>query len=239
MSFLKADEFLMRSLLTATEAAAVLGVKDSRAARDTLRRWGVTPVGRGAGRNGENRYPAGLVWHRLQGRPGRGWRKGRSRAASTAQDEDTMQSTAEIQSGSFNFFSMMLAGDHPWYVDHDDVVGLASVLVDADWLCTPHEVVEFFAAPWKWDDMFRIWVDAGRPYPPSSDDLAQASQLGRGTIRQELERRYEDDTARWESLIAALDGSGAGVELNADEPSSDGHVVAKVIPLKNVAAPPD
>lgn len=112
----------MRSLLTATEVATVLGVKDSRAARDTLRRWGVKPISRGPGRSGENTYPAELVWQHHQNRPGRGWRKGRSTPENDKEDT-TMDSAAPTTA---------LSDVDPWYSHHDDVVALASVLVEAD-----------------------------------------------------------------------------------------------------------
>lgn len=195
LSTLAADEFLMRSLLTATEVATVLGVKDARAARDTLRRWGVKPIGRGPGRTGENTYPAELVWQHHQNRPGRGWRKGQS-TPQLNEKETAMTTTAP---------TLPLSDVEPWYSRHDDVVTLAAVLVEADWLSTPQDVVDFFAAPWKWNKQFQIWALAGRPLPPSPDDLAQARMLGHGTLRQELERRYQDDTAQWESLTTALD----------------------------------
>ncbi|MGD9621074.1 hypothetical protein [Mycolicibacterium sp.] len=153
---LAADEFLMRSLLTATEVATVLGVKDSRAARDTLRRWGVKPISRGPGRSGENTYPAELVWQHHQNRPGRGWRKGRSTPENDKEDT-TMDSAAPTTA---------LSDVDPWYSHHDDVVALASVLVEADRLSTPHDVVDFFAKPWKWSDQWMIWATAGRPPPP-------------------------------------------------------------------------
>lgn len=216
---LAADEFLLRSLLTATEVATVLGVKDSRAARDTLRRWGVKPSGRGPGRRGENTYPAELVWQHHQNRPGRGWRKGRS-TPDTDKKEDTMSST-----------STALSDVEPWYSHHDDVVALASALVEADRLSTPHDVVDFFAKPWKWSDQWMMWALAGRPLPPSPDDLAQARLLGPGTLRRELERRYQDDAAQWEALITTFDEFEAGDTLAPDQ-LDDAHATANVRPFK-------
>lgn len=218
---LAADEFLMRSLLTATEVATVLGVKDSRAARDTLRRWGVKPISRGPGRSGENTYPAELVWQHHQNRPGRGWRKGRSTPENDKEDT-TMDSAAPTTA---------LSDVDPWYSHHDDVVALASVLVEADRLSTPHDVVDFFAKPWKWSDQWMIWATAGRPLPPSPDDLAQARLLGPGTLRRELERSYQDDTAQWESLIQTFDEFEAGNTLALDQLDDD-HATANVRPLK-------
>jgi len=196
LSVFEADEFLMRSLLTATEAATVLGVKDSRAARDTLRRWGVHPIGRGPGRTGENTYPAELVWLRHQNRPGRGWRKGQSTAT---QQEGTTMSIAPATPPETN---------EPWYADHHEVISLTSILVDAEWLDTPREVIYFFEDPWKWGTQYKVWAAAGRPRHPSADDLAQARLLGsRGTLRRELERRHRDDTARWEEFLDSLNAS--------------------------------
>jgi len=221
LSILAADEFLMRSLLTASEAATVLGVKDSRAARDTLNRWGVRPIGRGPGRTGENTYPADLVWIHHQNRPGRGWRKGQS-ASMTDKKENTMNASSDAAA---------LSDVEPWYANNDDVVAFASVMVDADWLSTPHDVIEFFARPWKWENEWTIWALAGRPHPPSPDDLAQARMLGgNGTLRQELERRHRDDTARWDEFtesLDALDNSG-----QPDRPTAAANTESNVLPLK-------
>lgn len=112
----------------------------------------------------------------------------------------------------------------------------AAALVDSDWLLTPHDVVTFFAAPWKWGDMFQIWADAGRPHPPSSSDCAQARQLGPGTMRHQLDRQYAHDKARWESLVAAFEGRIAGEELSRDSSIPPSGRIADVIALKDVAA---
>jgi len=194
--------FLARSLLTATEAATALGVRDSRAARDALRRWNVKPIGRAAGRAGENRYPADLVWDRLLNRPGRGWRKHRTAPnPATQKKEHIMQSVAELDQHAAHL---------PWYADHGEVVSLASILVGLDRLSTPHDVIYFFEKPWKWDREFRIWDEAGRPLPPSSDDLAEARMLRTAPQASELKRKYDDDTTRWDALIEAFDDDTDG-----------------------------
>lgn len=220
----------MRSLLTATEVATVLGVKDSRAARDTLRRWGVKPISRGPGRSGENAYPADLVWHHQQHRPGRGWRKGQAASNPNRQKEHTMQAVVRVDQAAH------LPGyvDHaPWYSDHREVVSLASVLVDADWLSTPRDVVYFFEKPWKWNDQFKIWAAAGRPLSPSPDDLTEARSLGRGTMRRELERRYQDDTARWDAFVESLASTDARDELDESDLSAADHATSNVRSLKS------
>lgn len=239
MSRLQADEFLMRSLLTSAEAATVLAVKDSRAARATLRRWGVKPVGHSNGHHvGPNRYPAALVWHHLQNRPDRGGLKRNGAPGDTGSTDPARRAAqpGEIQPGAPSATSSKLGDDHPWYLDHDDVVAVAAALVDSEWLLTAHDVVTFFAAPWKWGDMFQIWAGAGRPHPPSSSDRAQTRQLGSGSPRRQLERRYADDKARWESLVAAFEGRITGEELTLDSAISPSGRIADVIALKDVAA---
>ncbi|BEL41824.1 hypothetical protein Isolate57625_51790 (plasmid) [Mycobacteroides abscessus subsp. abscessus] len=67
--------------------------------------------------------------------------------------------------------------------------------------------------------------------PPSPDDLAQARLLGPGTLRRELERSYQDDTAQWESLIQTFDEFEAGDTLALDQLDDD-HATANVRPLK-------
>ena len=221
LNIFDADEFLMRSLLTATEVATVLNVKNSRAARDTLRRWDVKPISRGPGRKGENNYPADLVWQHLQNRPGRGWRKGRSTSAT--ETENAMHATAETAASGTR---------QPWYSDHREVVALATALAHADWLSTPQDVIDFFEKPWKWDDQFKIWAAAARPIPPSSDDLAQARLLGQGTMRRELERRIEDDAARWNALTEAFGAAGASENPSAPDPFDVDDTTLNVQPLK-------
>ena len=76
-----------------------------------------------------------------------------------------------------------------------------------------------------------IWALAGRPFPPSPDDLAQARLLGPGTLRRELERRYQDDTAQWEALITTFDEFEAGDTLAPDQ-LDDNHETANVRPFK-------
>lgn len=213
LSTLAADDFLMKSLLTATEAATVLGVKDSRAARDTLRRWGVKPISRGPGRNGENAYPAELVWQYHQNRPGRGWRKTRSTT-----EEPTSRGTPPAES-------------EPWYANHDDVVALAAILVEANWLSTPSDVVGFFSTPWKWAKQWMIWATAGQPLPPSPDDLAQARTLAPGPLRAELERRHQDDTARWAEFVTALDELDTNDPPVAEQNTAAGHGALNVLPF--------
>lgn len=226
LSIFAADEFLMRSLLTASEAATVLGVKDSRAARDTLNRWGVRPVGRGPGRTGENTYPADLVWMHHQNRPGRGWRKGQSTSPPDKKKESTMNPSSD---------AVPSTDVELWYANNDDVVAFASVMVDADWLRAPHDVVEFFSRPWKWEKEWTIWALAGRPRPPSPDDLAQARMLGgNGTLRQELERRHRDDTARWDEFTQSLDVLDAGGEPEMPTDATD--TASNVLPLKRSRA---
>lgn len=64
----------MSDLVTATEAADLLGVASGRVARQTLARWGVRPVGRAPGRGGESLYPRDVVEDALARRPGQGAR---------------------------------------------------------------------------------------------------------------------------------------------------------------------
>jgi hypothetical protein len=51
----------------------------------------------------------------------------------------------------------------PWYGNHDDVVSFARVLVDAEWLDTSGEVIDYFERPWKWSPEYGVWIQAGRP----------------------------------------------------------------------------
>lgn len=42
-------------------------------------------------------------------------------------------------------------------------VQAADMLIAADYLSTPEEVLDFFAKPWKWDTEIALWVAAGSP----------------------------------------------------------------------------
>lgn len=149
------DAFLTKSVLTATESAIVLGVKNARTARDTLNRWGIESVGRGPGRTGENRYPADLVW------------KGQLsplRRAHTKTPTDTTEITMT---------ALLEAPTTAWYADHSTLVGFAHILTAAGALTTAEEAIEFFDQPWKWDKEHVLWTDAGRPAPDTDADRWQ------------------------------------------------------------------
>ncbi|MBC7299461.1 hypothetical protein [Nocardia salmonicida] len=140
------DHFLAKSLLTATEAAIVLGVKNARTARDTLNRWGIESVGRGSGRTGESLYPADLVW----GGQLSPLRRGRTK---------NPNHTLEIP------LTAVLEAPTTWYADHSTLVGFAHILTAADWLTTTTDVIDYFDKPWKWGEQHAQWAAAGRPEP--------------------------------------------------------------------------
>ena len=83
-----------------------------------------------------------------------------------------------------------------WTDDHDALVGFARVLVQSNVLLSPEDVIEYFENPWYRSREHQIWHDAGRPLPPSSDDLAEARFLGSGPRANELTSKHADDTAR-------------------------------------------
>lgn len=151
------EAFLAKEILTASEAAIVLGVKDGRTARDTLTRWNIRPVSRAAGRGGESEYTAALVWHGQQNRPRPG------RPLSSTPKDPTM--TALLESP-----------DLPWYVASDQVVEFARALTSpgCDVLATPEDVVEYFAAPRKWTNSRNNWIANGKPDGPELADLIDA-----------------------------------------------------------------
>ncbi|MBF6422912.1 hypothetical protein IU436_29800 [Nocardia farcinica] len=149
------DAFLAKSLLTATEAAIVIGVKNARTARDTLNRWGIEAVGRAPGRTGESLYPADLVWNG-QLSP---LRRRRTKSPNH---------TLEIP-----MTALLEAPTTTWYADHAALVGFAHILTAADWLTTPTEVIDYFDKPWKWDDLHTLWTAAGRPAPDTNPDSWQ------------------------------------------------------------------
>lgn len=62
----------MSELITATEAAPLLGVASGRVARQTLARRGIRPVGRAPGRGGESLYRRADVEYTVAHPPRRG-----------------------------------------------------------------------------------------------------------------------------------------------------------------------
>lgn len=50
------------------------------------------------------------------------------------------------------------------------LAGLAQMLVDTDWLDTAEDVVAFIEKPWKYDDHYSMWINAGRPTRPDPGD---------------------------------------------------------------------
>ena len=50
-----------------------------------------------------------------------------------------------------------------WITDHDNLVGLAGVLVDAGTLDTARDVVYFFEKPWKYHNEWRLWEACDKP----------------------------------------------------------------------------
>lgn len=50
------------------------------------------------------------------------------------------------------------------------LAGLAQMLVDTGWLGTAEDVVAFIEKPWKYDDLYSMWINAGRPTRPDPRD---------------------------------------------------------------------
>jgi hypothetical protein len=49
-----------------------------------------------------------------------------------------------------------------WYDSHDAIVEFASILIDAEQLDTPREVLRYFEKPWKWTPEYELWVSLGK-----------------------------------------------------------------------------
>jgi hypothetical protein len=64
----------MGTIITATEAAELMNLKNGPTARGQLRRWGVESVGRAPGRGGESLYRRKDVLKAIKDSPGRGAR---------------------------------------------------------------------------------------------------------------------------------------------------------------------
>ena len=80
-------------------------------------------------------------------------------------------------------------------------LAFARVLVEAGALVSPRSVIDYFEAPKRHDREHQIWTQAGRPTPPSADDLAQARMLGAGSPLQQ----HRADTAGWNAFRHVLD----------------------------------
>lgn len=48
------------------------------------------------------------------------------------------------------------------------LASLAQMLVDTNWLTTAEDVVYFIEKPWKYDELYTMWIDAGQPTPPDT-----------------------------------------------------------------------
>ncbi|OZM73992.1 hypothetical protein CFN78_06805 [Amycolatopsis antarctica] len=68
------DTWAREHVVTTTEAAPLMGVRDAPAARRKLDRWGVQPIFRQPGRDGQNLYDTAEIRERVAQAPGRGAR---------------------------------------------------------------------------------------------------------------------------------------------------------------------
>jgi hypothetical protein len=93
-------------------------------------------------------------------------------------------------------------------VTHD--VSFARILVRCGVLLSPEDVIDYFEEPWKRAREFQIWDDAGRPWPPSRDDLAEARMLGSGPTASELKRKHSDATWQWNTFLGAIEAHEDG-----------------------------
>lgn len=50
-----------------------------------------------------------------------------------------------------------------WFEQRAELEAVAGMLVEADWLSTAEEVVDFLEKPWKWANERESWIGAGRP----------------------------------------------------------------------------
>lgn len=53
--------------------------------------------------------------------------------------------------------------DGRWYAHFDELLLFAEVLILADHLTTPSEVVEYFRKPWRYEHEHTVWERGGRP----------------------------------------------------------------------------
>ena len=53
--------------------------------------------------------------------------------------------------------------DGRWFADFDELCLLAGVLVAAELLVSPVDVVEFFRRPWRFSAEHEVWQRCGRP----------------------------------------------------------------------------
>jgi hypothetical protein len=51
-----------------------------------------------------------------------------------------------------------------WCGDPKKVAQFAYVLIAADWLSAPADVVEFMESPWRWANQHDVWTLYGEPY---------------------------------------------------------------------------
>ena len=68
----------------------------------------------------------------------------------------------------------------PIHADPAAVLAFGQILVDADWLSKPEDVIYYFERPWKWSELHQIWAAAGMP--------------------------DKNHTDAWDALVEAFDG---------------------------------
>jgi hypothetical protein len=108
-----------------------------------------------------------------------------------------------------------------WYTSIEQTTRFARILVESGVLLSADDVVDYFEEPWKRTREYQIWDDAGRPRPPSPDDLAEARMSGTGPRASELERKYSHDRQQWNAFVGMVEAYEDGRTPLAGLPTQD------------------
>jgi hypothetical protein len=93
-----------------------------------------------------------------------------------------------------------------WSTDHDQVLGFARILTAAGVLESATDVLDYLEAPRTSDREHDLWTRAGRPHPPSDDDIAEARTLGANSPESiALRQRHQAASSAWEAFCDLLD----------------------------------
>lgn len=92
-----------------------------------------------------------------------------------------------------------------WYNSREQIISFANILAASGVLLSADDAIEYFVEPWNRTSEFDIWDRAGRPRPPSPDDLAEARMCGPGPRADELNQAYSDDSQKWDAFVAVLE----------------------------------
>lgn len=99
----------------------------------------------------------------------------------------------------------MSSGGTQWYANSEQIISFGRILAASQALLSADDAIAYFEEPWNRTPEFDIWDGAGRPRPPSADDLAEARMYGPGPRADELNQAYSDARQKWDAFVLVLE----------------------------------